>query len=205
MRTLDAVAAHPRLLGVRHVVQGEPDGFLASPAFRRGVARPRSLRSDLRHPGVRAAAARSRGTSCARFREQRFVLDHLGKPDIRAAGSTAGGRHFAALGRIARTSGANYRAWSPKPTGTRGRRRSCGPTSRPRSTCSAPSRLMIGSDWPVCTLAAPVCARRCGWWRTRSAAVTPDERAQHSRRDRSVRIVECSECVGTLMRATGVT
>ena len=36
---LEAVAAHPKLVGVRHIVQAEPDDFLARPAFRRGIAR----------------------------------------------------------------------------------------------------------------------------------------------------------------------
>ncbi len=34
---LDLISAHPRLLGVRHVVQSEEPGFLSSEAFRRGL------------------------------------------------------------------------------------------------------------------------------------------------------------------------
>ena len=68
---LDAVAAHPQLVGVRHIVQAEPDGFLASPGFRRGVGAARALRPDLRHPGLRAAAARGGGV---RARASRAAL-----------------------------------------------------------------------------------------------------------------------------------
>src|SRR6185503_2242044 len=35
---LDRVSRHPRLAGLRHIVQAEPDGFLERPAFRRGIA-----------------------------------------------------------------------------------------------------------------------------------------------------------------------
>src|SRR6188508_1385969 len=34
---LERLSQHPRLLGVRHIVQAEPDGFLDRPAFRRGI------------------------------------------------------------------------------------------------------------------------------------------------------------------------
>ena len=34
---LERVRAHPRLVGVRHIVQAEPDGFLERPGFRRGI------------------------------------------------------------------------------------------------------------------------------------------------------------------------
>src|SRR5436309_4318568 len=35
---LERMAGHPRLVGVGHIVQAEPDDFLSRPAFRRGVA-----------------------------------------------------------------------------------------------------------------------------------------------------------------------
>src|SRR6266699_302228 len=36
---LAQLSQHPKLVGVRHIVQDEPDDFLSRPAFRRGVAR----------------------------------------------------------------------------------------------------------------------------------------------------------------------
>src|SRR5687768_12106057 len=36
---LERLAQQPRLLGLRHIVQGEPDGFLERPAFLRGIGR----------------------------------------------------------------------------------------------------------------------------------------------------------------------
>src|SRR4029079_14906047 len=35
---LEAFTSHARLVGVRHIVQAEPDDFLARPRFRRGIA-----------------------------------------------------------------------------------------------------------------------------------------------------------------------
>ena len=35
---LEDVADHPKLVGLRHIVQAEPDGFLGGAAFRRGIA-----------------------------------------------------------------------------------------------------------------------------------------------------------------------
>ena len=38
-RSSKRLAAHPKLVGIRHIVQAEPDGFLLGRAFRRGMAR----------------------------------------------------------------------------------------------------------------------------------------------------------------------
>ena len=99
----------------------------------------RALRPDLRHPDLRSAAAGSRRPSSARFPSQRFVLDHLGKPDIKGGGYQALATALRGSWPHSRTSGASCPAWSPKRTGDRGRRSSCGRTSRRRSTASARS------------------------------------------------------------------
>ena len=72
----------PKLVGVRHIVQSEPEGFLADDAFLRGIAELDrfGLTYDIlvyeRHlPEVIEFVSR--------FPHQRFVLDHLGKPDLR--------------------------------------------------------------------------------------------------------------------------
>ena len=80
---LKELAANPKLLGVRHVVQGEPDDrFMLRPDF---LARVEALEEfgltyDIliyaRHLAVAAEFVR-------RFPQQRFVLDHLAKPYIR--------------------------------------------------------------------------------------------------------------------------
>ena len=79
---LDAFAANRKLVGVRHVLQGEPDDeFMLRTEFRRGIARlaEYGLTYDLllypRHLPVAMKLVRE-------FPEQRFVLDHIAKPAI---------------------------------------------------------------------------------------------------------------------------
>src|SRR5262245_28199888 len=83
---LESLHAHPKLVGIRHIVQSEPDdGFLLQPNFLRGIAwlEEFKLAYDIliyaRHLAVAAEFV-------ARFERQRFVLDHLGKPDIKSHG-----------------------------------------------------------------------------------------------------------------------
>ena len=75
-------ASEPKLAGVRHIVQSEPDGFLLRPPFLDGIARLRQfgLTYDIL---VYARQLRDASAFAARFPEQRFVLDHLGKPEVR--------------------------------------------------------------------------------------------------------------------------
>ena len=76
---LERFVGHPKFLGVRHIVQGEPDDrFMLRPAFCRGISllEDRDLTYDiLIYPKHLAAAAEL----VSRFKRQRFVLDHLAK------------------------------------------------------------------------------------------------------------------------------
>src|SRR5579863_9127954 len=79
---LDALANHLKLVGVRHVVQAEPDDeFMLRDDFQRGIARLAGygLTYDLllyaRHLPVAVKLVQ-------RFPQQRFVLDHIAKPGI---------------------------------------------------------------------------------------------------------------------------
>jgi len=150
---LEEFSSRARLVGIRHIVQGEPDDFLDRPAFRSGIGRlERSgLAYDiLVYARQLAAAIRFAGA----FPKQRFVLDHLGKPDVRR-GEFNGWRRdldrLAALPNVCcKLSGlvteADWRAWTP------GQLR---PYLDAALESFGPARLMIGSDWPVCTVAAP--------------------------------------------------
>src|SRR5437762_1248261 len=76
---LERLAGRPRLAGVRHIVQGEPDGFLDRPAFLAGIERLE--RFDLAYDILVYARQLPAAVTLARaFPRQRFVLDHLGKP-----------------------------------------------------------------------------------------------------------------------------
>lgn len=141
----------PALVGVRHIVQAEPDGFLARPALLAGIAQLErtGLVYDIL---VYARQLRDAVAFARKFPRQQFVLDHLGKPDVRGNGLRAWRRHLeqiAALPNVAcKLSGlvteADWRSWTP------GLLR---PYIDAALDAFGPSRVMIGSDWPVCTVA----------------------------------------------------
>jgi L-fuconolactonase len=149
---LQALARNPKLVGIRHIVQGEPDDrFLLQPDFLRGI----SLLSEFdlaydiliypRHLGVASEFVR-------RFPRQRFVLDHLAKPEIKSGSIHSWKKGIAELAAspnvYCKLSGlvteANWNRWKLE-------------DMRPYLDVAlerfGANRLMIGSDWPVCTLA----------------------------------------------------
>src|SRR2546423_9747367 len=80
---LKGLCLNPKLVGVRHVAQDEPDDeFMLRPDFLRGIATLRdfNLTYDiLIFPKQLAAAIEL----VQHFPEQRFVLDHIAKPLIK--------------------------------------------------------------------------------------------------------------------------
>ena len=150
---LEAFAGNPKLVGIRHIVQSEPnDRFLLQPEFLRGI----SLLGDFdlaydiliypKHLSVAAEFVR-------RFPRQRFVLDHLAKPPIKSGSLRPWERGMRELGTLpnvfCKLSGlvteADWRNWKPE---------HIAPYMDVAFETFGPRRLMIGSDWPVCTLAA---------------------------------------------------
>jgi len=149
---LELLSGSPKFVGVRHIVQSEPDNrFLLQPDFLRGIALlvEFDLAYDIliytRHLGVTAEFV-------AKFDRQRFVLDHLGKPDIRAGNLLEWSQGIRAVARFpnvfCKLSGlvteAKWDSWQHDDF-----------TSYldVAFECFGPNRLMIGSDWPVCTVA----------------------------------------------------
>lgn len=142
------------LVGIRHQVHDEPDPeWLLRPDVRRGLravaeaglaydllVRPRELPAALEV--VRAMP------------EVRFVIDHLAKPPIRAGALEPWAgliRPFGPLDNAwCKVSGlateADWRTW---------RVDDLAPYVRHAVDVFGPARLMFGSDWPVCLLAAP--------------------------------------------------
>ena len=149
---LDAFTSHARLVGVRHIVQAEPDDFLARPRFRRGIAQ--LARTGLSYDILVYARQMPAAVSfAAAFPDQHFVLDHVGKPDIRHGEYRHWQTHLVRLAEMpnvwCKLSGlvteADWRNW------THGMLR---PYLDAALDAFGPARLMMGSDWPVCTLAA---------------------------------------------------
>jgi L-fuconolactonase len=153
----DRLAGHKKLVGVRHIVQAEPDDrFMLSADFRRGISQlgERGLTYDLllypRHLPVAVKLI-------SQFPDQPFVLDHIAKPDI-AAGVLAPWqrdlRELAKFGNVwCKVSGmvteAKWHTWKVA---------DFWPYLDVVFEAFGVDRLMIGSDWPVCSISADYAA-----------------------------------------------
>jgi L-fuconolactonase len=141
------------LVGLRHQVQSEPDpDWLTRPDVLCGlgaIARA-GLVYDLiitaRQLGASARAA-------AAVPDLVFVLDHLGKPPIAAGHTEPWAQDLRGLAAfpntVAKLSGlvteADWRRWQVA---------DLRPYAEVALDAFGPARMMFGSDWPVCTLAA---------------------------------------------------
>jgi len=150
---LTEFAGGHKLVGIRHIAQTEPDdGFLLRPQVVRGIA----LLADFGFAFDILIYRRQLSTAVElldRLPSQRFVLDHLAKPDIRSGEIDRWEqdiRHLAAHPNVfAKLSGlvteASWARWTSDQI-------------RPYLDVAFDAfgwhRLMIGSDWPVCTVAA---------------------------------------------------
>lgn len=151
--TLARHAAHPRLVGVRHVVHDEPDDdFLLRRDVRHGIGQLRQF--GLTYDLLLFPKHLTRAVTLAEaFPEQAFVLDHLAKPFIRDGTIEPWAsdlRRLAACPNVTcKLSGmvteAHWLTWTPE---------QLRPYLDIALDAFGPDRLMIGSDWPVCTLAA---------------------------------------------------
>lgn len=151
---LKILARNPKLIGIRHIVQSEPDDrFLLQPDFLHGVAALEefNLAYDIliytKHLPVAAEFV-------GRFPRQRFVLDHLAKPPIKIGeiDSWAHGiKRLASFPNVlCKLSGlvteADWQHWESS---------QIVPYLDVAFESFGRDRLMIGSDWPVCLVAAP--------------------------------------------------
>ncbi len=150
---LQRFAQHPKLVGVRHVVHDEPDDdFMLRPDFRRGIAQllDFNLTYDLllfpKHLKVAAQLVQE-------FPQQPFVLDHIAKPKIAEQLLSPWKEDLHQLatfpnvfcklsGMVTET---NWKQWRPV---------DFHPYLDVVFEAFGASRLMIGSDWPVCTVSA---------------------------------------------------
>ncbi len=142
-----------RLVGIRHLVQGEPDPrWLCRDDVRRGLAAVAGagLAYDLLVVPPQLPAAIE---TVAALPELTFVLDHAGKPAIASGGGLASWRSdiraLAALPNVAvKLSGliteADHATWTVD---------QLRPYARTLLDAFGADRVMFGSDWPVCLLA----------------------------------------------------
>lgn len=151
--TLRSVPGGARLRGVRHPVQAEADpSWLDRPEVRRGlrVVADAGMTFDLL---VKAPQWRA-GLSLVRESAAPVVLDHAGNPPLASGDLTAWEhwvRHMAAAGPhvFVKISGlvtlADWRTWTVD---------ELRPAVEVLLEVFGPDRVMAGSDWPICELAA---------------------------------------------------
>jgi L-fuconolactonase len=140
------------LVGIRDQIQGHPDDHLDRPDVRAGLATVAAagLVNEL---VVRAPQLPSVARAAAALPDSTFVLDHLGKPPI-AAGGLSEWRELirpvaAQPNVVAKLSGlvaeADWATWTPDDLRL---------YVLTAIELFGSSRLMFGSDWPVCEVAA---------------------------------------------------
>jgi L-fuconolactonase len=149
---LESFAGREKLVGIRHIVQSERDDFLLQPDFLRGISMLEEFRLTYdiliytKHLPTAAEFV-------SRFPRQRFVLDHLAKPPVKSGAVDVWARGIRMLASFrnvyAKVSGlvteADWKGWKPE---------DLHPYLDVAFESFGPGRLMIGSDWPVCTVAA---------------------------------------------------
>lgn len=172
--TLSELSRHERFRGVRHIVQSERPGFLADARFRRGVAG--LARWNLSYDVLVYARQLPEAIELARaLPDVSFVLDHLGKPPVKSGELEPWRLQMKRLGALpnvcCKVSGlvteADWENWRPS---------QLEPFLDAVLESFGASRLLVGSDWPVCTLAGSY-AKVMGVFSAYFAALSASERA----------------------------
>lgn len=141
-----------KLKGFRHIVQAEPDpAFLLREDFCRGIralAKYYFTYDILIYPLQLSAVA----AFVQQFPQQRFVIDHMAKPDVKSGNIKEWEKHMRSIAKephvCCKLSGlvteADWQNWEPS---------HFAPFLDVALDAFGADRLMFGSDWPVCQLA----------------------------------------------------
>ena len=171
--TLDEFALDRRLRGVRHIAQAEADDFLSRDEVVRGIGclHRHGLTYDILVYERQLPAALE---LTARLPDQSFVLDHVAKPPICEGRLEPWATNLRELARrpnvCCKLSGlvteADWNGWRPS---------DLQPYLDITLEAFGPQRVMFGSDWPVCLVAASyerVMSAVAEW----ASSLSPDER-----------------------------
>jgi L-fuconolactonase len=148
---LEHFTQYKKIKGFRHIVQAEPDGFMLNEKFCNGI-------NALQNFGftydilIRQHQLKEAIDFVKKFPEQHFVIDHIGKPDIKNASIADWAKNITEIARqpnvYCKVSGmvteADWYYWKPDDL-----------KDYLDTVVNAfgMQRLMFGSDWPVCLLA----------------------------------------------------
>ena len=164
---LERYVGNPLLKGLRHIAQGEPDGFLLTPDFNRGI--DALAATDLVYDIL---IYERQMEEAIRFIDlhprQPFVLDHLAKPRIAGGHIASWSRSLHEIAKrpnvSCKLSGmvteADPHNWTPS---------QLEPYFEAALHAFTPRRLMIGTDWPVLTVGCTY----GDWWKTVEAWSAP--------------------------------
>jgi L-fuconolactonase len=145
-------ADRKKLRGLRHILQGEADGYMLGHQFNAGVDCLQGL--DLVYDVLVYERQLAEAIQFVdRHPQQIFVLDHIAKPRIRDGALEPWAAQMRELGRRSnvwcKVSGlvteANWESWTST---------ELKPYLDVVVEAFGPARLMAGSDWPVCLLAS---------------------------------------------------
>jgi L-fuconolactonase len=148
---VERLAVQPTVVGVRRLLQGEPESLLTSERLATGVdlLAEFDLTFDACVTHAQLPAVTRLATRCP---DVTIVLDHLGKPDVaggrldpwRADLAALADRQNVACKLSGLTTEADHRTWTPE---------ALRPYLAHALACFGPDRCLVGSDWPVATLA----------------------------------------------------
>lgn len=155
---VEQLAQEPQLVGLRHVVQAEAPGFLDQSSFNRGIDALRG--TEIAYDILIYEQQLEEATRFVdRHQQQQFILDHIAKPRIAAQELEPWKQRIAELARrpniCCKVSGmvteADPKAWTAQ---------HLRPYLDAVVEAFGPTRLMAGSDWPVCLAGVSYKA----WW-----------------------------------------
>jgi L-fuconolactonase len=172
--SVHVLAAEPRLVGLRHVVQAEPEGFLDSAEFNRGIEAMHGtgLVYDLL---IVERQLEEAIRFVDRHPQQTFVLDHIAKPRI-ASGEIEPWRTSMRELSHRKNVSCKLSGMVTEDLWSHWSMESLQPYLDVAVEAFGPSRLMAGSDWPVCLVASSYAQ----WWqilRNYFTAFSDNERA----------------------------
>lgn len=149
-KKLEELKNYPAIVGIRHIVQSEPDEFMYDEKFRRGIAMLAEYGYTydiLIYPKQLAAAT----DLVKMFPDQSFIIDHCAKPEVRNREITTWRKGITDLAMFpnvtCKISGliteADWKNWSPG---------DFYPYLDVVFEAFGTDRLLYGSDWPVMLL-----------------------------------------------------
>jgi L-fuconolactonase len=150
---LSQLSSYTKLKGFRHILQGEEDrALMLKPEFVNGIGKLKSF-SYTYDLLVLPDQLKYAAELVAKFPDQPFVLDHIAKPDIKNGTIDQWKKEITALAKYenvyCKVSGmvteADWKQWKPE---------DFNPYLDVVFEAFGAERLMYGSDWPVCLVAA---------------------------------------------------